>query len=482
MSQQDPSAAGTFTIHEELGLTDPELGTYAFAVPEHWDATGRRLLIWSEGAFDLNLAPNILGDPPPPPETLESLSLFQRLRSFLAAGSWRPRHLASPYPADDLPREAGHLWTTDLTALCPATPSPAHARLAERLLAEGYALAAAYGSDAEIRTVAAFGLRPAVMTRALARFARSVGTPAHTIAIGRSLGAVAAASLLKHGAVDGAISLGQHALLYTHEQSFDPLLLGSSLLHHELFPWPANWGTPLAAADPLPPLFSEVLPVLLAQRQDPANFARWEVLRRFCGLTHDACYRSTSSFLYYIFLGPGFLDGFRRWLGGDPFSLVGIDFQRALSAADREYIRGLDPTLDIDGVLARMNTQYAGHRGDPDAIARKREMLGISPEQLRGPFITNNAVEGDSDHPTYTVLEAEQVRAAGMERNYLRTFHRFPHGHISLTADQTLDLVHAMDRWLQTGAKPALADPELFPAAHAWDNLHDPGPGPWWRR
>ena len=343
----------------------------------------------------------------------------------------------------------------------------------EQLLEQGYALAASGFRGA------GYNVQEAVQdTKHLTDyFKQVVGKPDHTVLYGVSMGGIVTLlSMEKYpGTYDAGIPMCGVNGGITRSMSSKFTV---ALAYDAAFGWLDSWGTVDDVRDDIEfygdVWFAKVYDEFFVPAY-PANFARWEFIR----LVGDMPLGGYYSYPGPVSMPPGaiammyFATAQRAELevraGGRISANVGYVY--SLSDAERAYLLGLDPTLDIDGMLAEMNAM-TDTAGDPWAMAYLRR-YGEYSGRVHGPVLMAHNVE-DPISPAEGVTEyANLVASVGKQDLLTRVYSGLP-GHCNFTEDQVLTLFAAMDDWLATGVAPT---PDAFP--EALDFVHGFEPGPW---
>jgi hypothetical protein len=211
---------------------------------------------------------------------------------------------------------------------------------------------------------------------------------------------------------------------------------------------------------------TEVLPVLLRQLQDPANFGRFEFMRLVTGLPLEGFYDGTkpgpSLILTMLFATEGRAELQQR-AGGSPTQ--NLDHAFGLTNAEKSYLATLG--VDADRLLRRMRAR----RAVAAPRARRYTERFYEPRgRLRLPLITIHTTEDAlADTANERVLRA-RVEAAGRSP-LLRQVFAAESGHCSFTPAQLLAAIRAMDLWVATGVPPGV---EQFPESEGFVSDFEP--------
>ncbi len=354
-------------------------------------------------------------------------------------------------------------------------PEPDLAFLGEEaLLEQGYALAASGFRGA------GYNVREAVKdTKSLTDyFRKKVGKPEHTVLYGVSMGGIVTLmSMEKYpGTYDGGVPLCSVASGMTRSTTSK---FTFALAYDAAFGWLDSWGQVDDVRDDIE-FYGDVW---FAKAYDeiftpsyPANFARWEFMRLVSDMPMGGYYSYTGP----VAMPPGaiamtyFMTAQRAELevraGGRISDNVGYVY--SLSDADKGYLLSLDPTLDIDGMLAQMNAM-TGIKADPWALSYLKR-YGEYSGRIHGPVLMAHNVEDPITPVEGTTEYASLVSAAKKQDLFTRVYSELP-GHCNFTEDQVLTLITAMDDWLETGVAPT---PGAFPATLDFAQGYEPGPWP----
>lgn len=325
----------------------------------------------------------------------------------------------------------------------------------QAMLAAGYAIAgSAYASNG---WAVADGIQD---TKALVdHFRAVVGQPRTTLLAGFSMGSLVAFESMEHfgGVYDGAMpscAVGAGA-----PRAFDGTLAVSSA-YAAVFGWPAAWGTPADLRDDLD-FDTEVLPVLVSQLTAPGGFGRFEFIRLVTGVPRGPEW----PFSIWFFVTEGRAELERR-AGGPPAQ--NADHTYAVSAADRAVLASLGVTGgQVDGYLAAMNASRVAAQPAPRGyVERYADYAGRIKHPVLTLDTTVDALVPPAHISRYTATVAEAGRSGLLASAWTSGV-----GHCNFTPAQLVVAVQALERWVQTGARPG-----PFPAAQGFVDFTPP---PW---
>jgi len=346
----------------------------------------------------------------------------------------------------------------------------------DQLLERGYALATS-GLRSGGQRVDLFTLDLKYLTDF---FKEEVGKPDHTVIYGISMGGVLTLLSMEKfpGTYDAGIPLCANGagLIDNVARRFS-----FALAYDAAFGWDESWGKVEDMRDDVE-FYSEIWwPTVFGQILAPGvpgyplNVARWEFMRLVNDLPADD---------YYTYTGPVAMPpaAIATWYfsthsraeleveaGGRVSQNVGYVY--SLSDDERDYLLDLDPSLDLNGMLAQMNAM-TGITAEPRARAHMLR-IGDYSGRVHGPILmAHNTVDGIA--PVEGTTEyANLMASVGTQHLLTRVYSGLP-GHCNFTGDQMLALFEAMDGWLATGTAP---EPEAFP--EVLDFVHGFEPGPW---
>lgn len=348
-----------------------------------------------------------------------------------------------------------HGYTRRLEAAPGGTP------VENALLARGYALAgSAYLTDG-------WAVKEGIAdTLALVSFFKGrVGEPQYTILWGTSMGSVVTFKSVEDypNVYDGVIpgcGLGAGT-----PRNFD--LTGAIALAYDVaFGWPSAWGKPEDVRDDLN-FQRDVLPVLVAQVRDRANFGRFEFIRLILGGPAEDFYTGSNWLFQDFFFVTEARAELERRAGGPV--VQNLDHVYRLTDQEKAYLATLG--VDADSLLAQMN---ARRNFSPPAKARRYlENYAEYTGQITRPVLTLHTRIDGLVLPANMSAYRETVRQAGREGNLLQVYTDSV-GHCTFTIEQLVAVAEAMDSWVRTGVRPSAS---AFPEALGF--LPDFVPPPW---
>lgn len=305
-------------------------------------------------------------------------------------------------------------------------------------------------------------------TLALTKFFTSrIGRPRRTIIMGASMGSLVALHAAENlpNVYDGAICLCGATAGFTRLYDF----IGDTAVAYAIaFGWPSQWGTVENVRDNLD-FETEVLPVVLAQLQNPVNRGRWEFFRLVNRLPLPGFYDNNGigllTAMFYATEGRAEME--QRAGGPGAYNL---DHSFTLTDAEKLYLAGLG--VDVESLLRQMN--LAGTSLYPEWKARRYVEQNYEPTGwLRRPVLTLKSPNDINSPANEWVLRAT-VRSLWRGPYLAFAWTNNPFGHCNFTQEQLLASVQAMERWIRTGSRPTEAD---FPASSGF--LHGYEPPPW---
>lgn len=342
----------------------------------------------------------------------------------------------------------------------------------EALLAEGYALAASgfRGAGWNVRE----GIQDT--SRLVRFFRRRVGRPDRTILYGVSMGGVVTLKSIERfpSLYDGAVPLCSDAAgaikLVNGKLDF-------AVAYDAAFGWDDSWGEVGDVRDDME-FYEDVwfakMQAELFDPEFPANFAKWEFIRLVNhipegGYWYPAGAMDMPSVIALSYFATGQRVEWEVRAGGPIASNVGHVYD--LTEEGRAYLAGLDPTMDIDGMLAHMNGM-TDIEAAPKALAYLRR-YGEFTGRIRVPVLMVHNTADPISLVEHTTVYKQTLMERGTDHLLKRVYSDLP-GHCNLTHEQVLVAFSAMDGWLETGTVPADA---AFPSD--LDFVTDFEPGPW---
>jgi hypothetical protein len=332
-------------------------------------------------------------------------------------------------------------------------PSPA---LEAPLLALGYALAgSAYRDNG---WAVEEGLHD---TKDLTNlFHALVDQPDHTILWSVSLGSIIGLESMEKfgGAYDGALCMCAPAAASTRVWDSG---LALYLAYDVVFGTLPSWGSVGEVRNDID-FETEVLPKLIGEVSNPANFPKFEFVRLVAGNPGRGIPAPAGFYPGWLITDMIFLTEFRSELqrrAGGPF-VQNLDQSYSLTAAERIYLNGLGvPNAVIDGWLNNMNarTNIVG----PPAPRNYVEHFATFKGKIKQPVLTMHTIVDPLVTVSNEAAYAETVAGAGRSDRLVQTFTN-GNGHCAFTPLQILTAVRAIDDWVRNGNKPTDAN---FPVA-----------------
>lgn len=242
--------------------------------------------------------------------------------------------------------------------------------------------------------------------------------------------------------------------------------------------WPEAWGSVGDVNDDI--IFGgfdvdgnpdgDVLPVLLSNLGDNANFGRFEFVRLVNGLPYDGFYPfqpgfETFNWLFADMLFVTEVRGDLEWKAGGP---VGENDGHvySLTEEEKQYLAGLG--INADDLLADMNA-----RTDIEAEQLPRNYVEENAEfsgDISRPVISMHTKTDGLVIPANESAYRETVEAAGKSDLLVQVFTDAV-GHCTFTSDQWLATVAAMKYWLDTERQPGQ---KFFSPKIGFDNNFTP--------
>ncbi|MBI1760724.1 MAG: hypothetical protein HYR56_04735 [Acidobacteria bacterium] len=300
-------------------------------------------------------------------------------------------------------------------------------------------------------------------TLALTNFFREqVGVPQRTILMGASMGSLIALEGAEHhpDAYDAALCMCGPTAGATR---LGDVLLNFAVAYDMAFGWPEAWGRVGDVRDDLN-FETEVMPVLLAQLQDPSNLGRWEFVRLVNHMPLEGFYDSGTLFnlAYYATAGRAEIE--RRAGGPTGYNL---DHNYMLMDPEKAYLSTMG--VDADVWLETMNTScrtYAATGAPRQYLERNFEPDGV----LLRPVLTLKSVR-DAVAPSNEWVLRETVNAMGKNYNLASAWTDNPSGHCNFSQAQVLTALQTVERWLSNGVSPVEDD---FPLEQGFLRGYEP--------
>lgn len=334
--------------------------------------------------------------------------------------------------------------------------------LEEGLLDRGYALAASSYRNA------GWAVKEGIAdTENLTKFFRKrVGKPDRTILWGSSMGtAVTLKSIEKYPDIyDGAVVLSHIGAGTT--LTFD-MTLAIALAYDVALGWPAEWGSVGDVRNDLD-FETEVVPVLITQLMNPANFGNFEFLRLVNCLPLDGFYGGYFPLNFWLLGDMFFATEARAELEARAGGPVAQNLNHTYTLSD--YEKGYLATLGInaDTLLSTMNNQPK-IEADPSARNYLKKYADFSGE-LERPVLTVQPKGDGMTPPANSTVYQGTLEASGASDLLVQ---KYTNGnmHAVFTPQQVYAVFKAMEYWLATGTRPG---DEFFPTGLGFDNDYVP--------
>jgi hypothetical protein len=223
---------------------------------------------------------------------------------------------------------------------------------------------------------------------------------------------------------------------------------------------PASWGTPGDTRDDLD-FESEVLPVLLGHVFNPLDFGKLEFIRLVAGTPGRGLTPPVPPGLFPgwvfddFFFATKAVPELERRAGGPV--MPNLTHSYSLTPAEQAYLASLG--VDAAPLLAAMNG-----RRNISAPASSRNYVEHYAEfsgKIKKPVITLHTEIDGLVPVSHESAYRETVEGAGRS-DLLFQVHTAAVGHCAFNATQYVATVNALDRWVDSGARPTPAD---FPAS-----------------
>lgn len=283
-------------------------------------------------------------------------------------------------------------------------------------------------------------------------FDEAVGQPETALLAGFSLGSFVTATLAERGAglFDGF--LPACGVLAGSTPAWD-VGAGGLLAYQQAFgAMPEAWGTAGDADDDVD-FETEVLPVVVPQLLNPANFGKWEFVRLLAGVRgpiealDPALYPAWAITDFFFFTeARGELE--RR--AGGPF-VQNLDHTYWLAPGEQLYLMalGYDPTV----ALAAMNTsaRYSGSRSARNYVQHYATFSG----RIKNPVLAIHTKWDTLVPVSHEQRYAETVAAAGRS-DLLRQAYSNGIGHCQF-GPELVGAILLVEGWAKTGTPPTAA-------------------------
>ncbi|HKR59766.1 MAG TPA: hypothetical protein VJS64_08515 [Pyrinomonadaceae bacterium] len=341
------------------------------------------------------------------------------------------------------------------------------AALEAPLLAQGYALAGSAYRDNGWEVEGAIQ----DMKDLTVLFRAYVGQPDRTILWGASLGSIITFESMERfgGVYNGALAMcGAGAGSTRNWDLALALYLGYDVVFGAL---PA-WGSAAEVRNDLD-FDSEVLPKLVPELSNIANFPKFEFLRLVTGTPGRGLTPPPPPAFYpgWVLTDMFFATEARAELqrrAGGPF-VQNLNHVYNLTAAERAYLNGLGvPSPVIDGWLAAMSART--NIAAPPAPRNYVEHYATYTGKIKSPVLTMHTIIDPLVVVSNESAYLETVLAAGRTDRLFQTY-TTGIGHCSFTGPQLLTAVGAIDNWVRNGVKPTAA---TFPAALGFNSAFVP--------
>lgn len=334
----------------------------------------------------------------------------------------------------------------------------ANAALEAPLLAQGYALAgSAYRDNG-------WAVEEALKdTKDLTVFFReNVAKPDRTIIWAFSLGSfIGFKSMEQFGGIyDGLLcGCGSGSGATRIWDSGVPAMLAYDIL----FGIPSPWGTVGEVRNDID-FDTEVLPKLIPEISNLANFPKWEFIRLVSGTPGRGITPPPPPGFFpgwvitdFFFLTEARAELQRR--AGGPY-VENLDHNYSLTAAEKAYLAGIGlPGPVVDGLLVQMNA-----RRNIQAAQNARNYVKNNTNyngRIKNPILTLHTVIDPLVVVANESAYAELIASTGREDQLFQVY-TSGIGHCNFTGPQLLTAIGAIDLWVRTGARPT---PAQFPAA-----------------
>ena len=333
-----------------------------------------------------------------------------------------------------------------------------NAALEAPLLAQGYALAgSAYRDNGwEVEGAIQDTKDLTVLFRSL------VGQPDRTILYSVSLGSIIGLESMERfgGVYDGALAMCGAAAGSARVWDTG---LDLYLAYDVVFSTLPAWGTVAEVRNDLD-FDTEVLPKLVPELSNIANFPKFEFLRLVSGTPGRGITPPPPPAFFpgWILTDMFFVTEARAELqrrAGGSF-VQNLNHVYDLSAAERSYLNGLGiPSPVIDGWLAQMNvrTNIVSAPAPRNYVEHYATLNG----KIKSPVLTMHTIIDPLVVVANESAYLETVLAAGRGDQLFQTY-TTGNGHCAFTGPQILTAVAAIDNWVRNGVKPTAA---TFPAA-----------------
>jgi hypothetical protein len=347
----------------------------------------------------------------------------------------------------------------------PTFPAPGPITAAT-LLGEGWALATTAYKDN------GWAVQEALddLVGLTSHFKDTIANPTRTYLWGFSMGSVPTLQLAERngGAFDGYIagcSVGAGS-----PRGAD-WLLATVLAYDVALGEPASWGTPGDARDDVD-FESDVLPVLLGHVFNPLDFGKFEFIRLVAGtpgrgLTPPVTAGLFPGWVFDDFFFATEAAGELERRAGGPVA-QNLTHTYTLTTAEQSYLASLG--VDATPLLAAMNARR--NISAPPSSRNYVEHYAEYSGKIKEPVITLHTKIDGLVPVSHESAYRETVEAAGRS-GLLYQAYTAADGHCAFNATQYVATVRALDKWVDSGARPTPAD---FPASLGFDQSFVPSP------
>ena len=321
----------------------------------------------------------------------------------------------------------------------------------DALLAQGYALAGSARTGFSVEESVADNVA------IVSYFKETIARPEAIIMWGECMGGM---TTLESAERSGGLADGYLAICAP--TSGTPRLvdhgLDLRLAYDVAFGIPASWGTPGDVRDDID-YETEVLPNLLAQAGDPANFSRFEFIRLVTGIPGSEINpppgRYPGQLIALPFLGAFEYEGELERRAGGPVS-QNTDHRYVLTGAEKHYLESLG--LDAEPLLDAMNARrdITAPSAPRNFVEHFSEFSGL----IKHPVLTVHAGQDEAYPVSSETVYKKKVKAVGRDHLLIQ---QYTNGLLwcGVTPQQELVAIRAIDEWVRTGTPPA---PSAFSA------------------
>lgn len=298
-------------------------------------------------------------------------------------------------------------------------------------------------------------------------FNGAVGNPDTAILAGFSLGSFVTATLAEQNAGLFDAYLPGCGVLAGATSAWDLAAAGMLAYAQAFGPIPAAWGT-VADGDDDVDFESEVVPLILPQLLNPANFGRWEFVRLLAGVRGPAVPLAAPLYPGWALTDFFFFTEARGELerrAGGPH-VQNVDHVYWLSPGEQLYLTalGFDPML----ALAAMNAspRFSAKRSARNYVGHYATFSG----QLNSPVLAVHT-KWDTLVPVSHEQRYDETVAAAGRSDLLRQAYSNGIGHCQF-GPELVGAIVLLESWAETGVAPSAAalaavglDPAFAPPA-----------------